>query len=98
MGNQWYINKIWHTIIWKGSFVLKYTQSSERMNCSIWLIDVTLTGITNPGQSRPESNGNYKVIYIPLTLTLERTIIKCLIRDTNEFQLLLSVTNNSIQL
>ena len=33
--------------------------------CSIWPIDRTISGATTPGQSRPESNGNERVLHIP---------------------------------
>ena len=32
---------------------------------SIWPIDKTLSGATTPGQSRPESEGNKRVLRIP---------------------------------
>ena len=32
---------------------------------SIWPIDRTLSGATTPGQSRPGSDGNEGVLYIP---------------------------------
>ena len=32
--------------------------------CSIWPIDKTLSGATNPGQSEPGSNGNEGVLHI----------------------------------
>ena len=35
------------------------------LNISIWSIDGTLTGTTTPGQSKPGSNGNEEVLYIP---------------------------------
>ena len=35
--------------------------------CSIWLIDRTLSGATNMGQSGPGSNGKEGVFYIPQT-------------------------------
>ena len=41
------------------------TIPSKRSNGSIWQINVTLTDTTTPGQSRPESNGNEGVHYIP---------------------------------
>ena len=34
-------------------------------NNSIWPIDRTLSGVTTPGQSEPESNGNEGVLCIP---------------------------------
>ena len=34
-------------------------------NSSIWPIDRTLSGATNPGQSGHESNGNEEVLHIP---------------------------------
>ena len=35
------------------------------LNSSIWPIDGTLIGMTNPSQSRPGSNGNDGVLHIP---------------------------------
>ena len=32
---------------------------------SIWSTDGILTGITDPGQSRPGNNGNEGVLYVP---------------------------------
>ena len=34
-------------------------------NSSIWPINSTLSGATTPGQSRPGSNGNERVLCIP---------------------------------
>ena len=37
------------------------------MNSFMWSIDKTQTGITNPGQSGPGSNGNEGALQIPLS-------------------------------
>ena len=34
-------------------------------NRSIWPIDKIISGVTIPGQSRPENNGNEEVLQIP---------------------------------
>ena len=38
-------------------------------NSSIWPIDRTLSSATTPGQSRPGSNGNERVLHIPQSIT-----------------------------
>ena len=39
-------------------------------NCSIWLIDKTLSGATTPGQSGPGSNGNEEVLRFPQSFSI----------------------------
>ncbi len=41
-------------------------------NSSIWPIDRTLSGATTPGQSRPGSNGNEEVLFIPQSSSITR--------------------------
>ena len=55
------IQTIW---IWLYGFKYPIIMLSKWLNSSIWPIDGTLTGITNPDQSGPESNGNEAVIHI----------------------------------
>ena len=38
---------------------------SRKINIFVWPIGGTLKGITSPGQSGPESNGNEEVVHIP---------------------------------
>ena len=40
-------------------------------NISIWLIDITLSGATTPGQGVPGSNGNEEVLYITQNFRVE---------------------------
>ena len=40
------------------------------LNSSIQLIDRTLFGATNPGQSGPESDGNEEVLCIPQSYSI----------------------------
>ena len=39
--------------------------NKKKLNTSIWSIDGTLTGITSPGQSGPENNGNEEILETP---------------------------------
>ena len=40
------------------------------LNSSIWLIDMTISGASIPGQSEPGSYGNEGVLHIPKTSVL----------------------------
>ena len=43
-------------------------------NSSIWLIDMTLSDATTPGQSRPESNVKKGVLHIPQSSRAEASL------------------------
>ena len=59
------------TIQLNKSFV--YTQF-KWSNSSIWTIDRTLSSATSPGQSRPRSNGNERVLCIPRSSSITRAL------------------------
>ena len=44
---------------------------SKWLNCSIWPIDGTLRGTSNPGQSGPGINGNEGVLHIPQSFRIQ---------------------------
>ena len=46
--------------------------------CSIWTIDRTLSGTTDPGQSGPGSNSNKGVLYIPQISKAGASLSDCL--------------------
>ena len=51
-----------HMVIWYQVFS---SNTSNLQTDLIWLIDRSLTGTTTLGKSKPESNGNEGVLYIP---------------------------------
>ena len=58
---------------------------SKWLNSSIWPTDRTLTGFTPQGQSRPGSNGNEELIFIPQSFSTVATpsnSVLCYMQDT----------------